>query len=527
MDLPLLLAVLYFSFLGTGLGSLTGLTPGVHVNTLALILVSSCPLLLPLLEEAAAALGTVREAAPLLMVTVIVSAAVAHSFLDFLPSIFLGAPEEGTALSTLPGHRLLLSGKGLDAVLCSAYGGLVGATAAVVLCLPLSLVLGPPLGLFPLLDQATPFLVVAALMALVISEKGKKLRVAVRVRKVTRTRGAVSLVRSVPVNGLEATLVGRVERDRYGRKWLRTSHGRWRLKGASVQGGMVRVECVWQVRHSAIRERCYAVALLLISGLLGLTCMGSRLPLTDIWEGMDQSILFPLLTGLFGLPGIISSLRSSTIPPQLEPSAFQGELGPGLRGALSGALVGWFPGISSTTGVIIASAFSRDREDQLAGSRRYLAMVSAVGTSSTVLGLLALSIAYKGRSGAMLAAKEVLGPEGVSLLSLPSPWFPLLLAAALLSAAVSYLLALRLGRRLARLAAGADLGPLNKVILILIVLLVAVFCGLPGLLVLVVATFLGFLPPRLGVSRVHLTGCLLLPTALYFLGLEAGLLSVL
>ena len=111
----------------------------------------------------------------------------------------------------------------------------MGATAAVVLCLPLSLLLGPPLGLFPLLDQATPFLVVAALIILVLSEKGKELRVALRVRQVTRAGGVMSLVRAVPVDGLAATVTGRVERDRHGRRWLRTAHGRWRLKGARVR----------------------------------------------------------------------------------------------------------------------------------------------------------------------------------------------------------------------------------------------------------------------------------------------------
>jgi TctA family transporter len=526
VDLPLLLAVLYFSVLGTGLGYLTGLAPGIHVNTLALVLVSLSPVLLPLLAEAAAALGTVREVAPLLMVTVIVAAAVAHSILDFLPSIFLGAPEEGTALSTLPGHRLLLEGRGLDAVLCSAYGGLVGAAAAVALCLPLSLLLGPPLGLFPLLDQVTPFLVVAALIVLVLSEKGKDLRVVLRVRRVAPTGEVMSLVRAVPVNGLAATLTGRVERDRYGRRWLRTAHGRWRLKGARGAVGPIRAEGVWRVRRTAVRERCCAGALLAVSGLLGLTCMGSRLPLSDIWEGMDQSLLFPLLTGLFGIPGILGSLHASTIPPQLEPSEAPSELASGLRGALSGALVGWFPGISSTTGVIIASAFSRNGDDR-SGSHRFLTMTAAVGTSSTVLGLLALSIAYEGRSGAMLAAKAVLGPEGASLLSLPSPWFPLLLAAVLLAAVISYLLALRTGRFLARRAAGANLAGLNRAILVLIIALVTVFCGLPGLVVLIMATGLGSLPPRLGVSRVHLTGCLLVPTALYFLGLKAAFLAML
>jgi putative membrane protein len=241
---------------------------------------------------------------------------------------------------------------------------------------------------------------------------------------------------------------------------------------------------------------------------------------------MDQSLLFPLHTGLFGVPGIIGSLRARPIPPQLDAPGVQGELRPGLRGALSGALVGWFPGISSTTGVIVASALSKDDAGGMNGSHRFLTMVSAVGTSSTVLGLLALSIAFKGRSGAMLAAKEVLGPDGASLLSFPSPWFPLLLMSVLVTSAVSFFLVLRLGRGMARLAAGADLRRLNQAILVLVVTLVTLFCGLPGLIVLAAATFLGTLPPKLGVSRVHLTGCLLLPTALYFLGLKTPLLAV-
>jgi len=517
VDLPLVVAVIYLSLAGAGLGSLTGLAPGVHVNTLALALVSLSPLLLPLMEGAAKLMGASPGSAPLLMVTVIVSAAVAHSFLDLLPSIFLGAPEEGTALHVLPGHRLLLEGRALDAVASSAYGSLVGATVAVALCLPLAVVLGPPLSMYPLLDQVTVFLTVGALAALILSERGTRLEVSIRARSVERAGATVSLVVPVPVDGAAASLTGRAERDRWGRRWLATARGRWRLKGARAEG-TVRAEGTWSVRRTAVRERSYALALLALSGALGLTCMNARLPLSEAWEGMGQSIMFPLLTGLFGLPGIIGSLHPGPAPPQAEEVEQGNDLVPGLKGALSGALVGWFPGISSTTGVIIASLFSRDRPDREGSSRRYLAMVSAVGTSSVVLGLLALAIAYKGRSGAMLAAKEVLGPDGGDLLSLPSPWLPLLLLSVLVASALSYWLVLRLGRRLARRAAGADLGRLNRSVLVLLLVLVAAFCGLPGLAVLGTATLLGLAPPALGVARVHLTGCLLLPVLLYQLG---------
>lgn len=523
MDLSLILTVVYMSLLGTALGSLTGLAPGIHVNALALLLVSTSPMVLPCLAEMAVVAGGDEGDAPLLLVSIIVSAAVAHSFLDVLPSIFLGAAEEDTALSTLPGHRLLLEGKGHEAVGCSAYGALVGGTAAISLCLPLTLVLGPPLHLMPLVEEAAPLLVAAALIALPLSEKGRRTRVLLQVRDATMVDECISLVRAVPVDRQEVALVGKVHRGRCGGRWFVTPHGRWRLRGRSPSG-TVRVHGVWQVRRTALRERVTALVLLLTSGMLGLTCMESRLPLSDVWEGMGQSVLFPLLTGLFGMPAVLASLRGSPIPPQDGTGEAPRDLRSGLLGALSGAVVGWFPGISSTTGVIMASSLMRDPDGS---SHRYLTMVSAVGTSSTVLGLLALALAFKGRSGAMIAARDVLGPQGAALLAPPSAWFPLLLLAALVSMGASYLLTLHLGRWLSRLAGGTDLRPLNLAVMLLLLALVTLFCGLPGLVVLATSTLLGLAPPRLGVARVHLTGCLLLPTALYLSGLEAALLAVL
>ena len=524
VDLSLLLVVIYLSMAGTALGSLTGLTPGVHVNTLALVLASLSPALLPVLGVVATLSGVEEETAPVLLVVVIVSAAVAHSFLDVLPSIFLGAPEEDTVLSTLPGHRMLLQGRGPEAVRCSAYGALVGGIAAICLCLPLTFLLGPPLGLMGAVDAATPLLLAIASVSLVFSEKGKAMDVRLVVHRASVVDGSVSLVRHVPVDRQEVTAVGRVEKGPSGLTWLLTYHGRWRLRGRAPEG-TVRVQGMWRVRRTALRERALASLLMILSGMLGLTCMEGRVPLSDIWEGTGHTLLFPLLTGLFGMPTIISSLRGSTLPPQEEGRKVQDNLRSGILGALPGALVGWYPGISSTTGVIMASAFVRKgRGDD---ARRYLTMVSAVGTSSTVLGLLALALAFKGRSGAMMAAKEVLGADGSLLLTPPSPWFPLLLLAVLVSVAASYRLTLHLGRWFARLAGGVDLRSLNRAVLLLLVVMSVLFCGLPGMVVLAVATLLGLVPPRLAIGRVHLTGSLLLPTALHVLDLDTAFLPVL
>jgi putative membrane protein len=51
----------------------------------------------------------------------------------------------------------------------------------------------------------------------------------------------------------------------------------------------------------------------------------------------------------------------------------------------------------------------------------------------------------------------------------------------------------------------------------MVVILVFLFTGLLGLLILIVATFIGLLPVEWGVRRSHCMGVLLIPIILYFL----------
>ncbi len=99
--------------LGVLAGTFTGLVPGIHVNLIAVLLLSSAGYLLGFIGLEA-------------LIVFIVSMSVTHSFINTIPSIFLGAPEGGTALSVLPGHRLLLEGNGLEAVKLTIIGSVLG-----------------------------------------------------------------------------------------------------------------------------------------------------------------------------------------------------------------------------------------------------------------------------------------------------------------------------------------------------------------------------------------------------------------
>lgn len=101
-------------------GIITGLTPGVHINLVATLLVSVSPFFL-------------RYTNAIVLGVFIIAMSVTHVFLDALPSIFLGAPDASTALGVLPGHRYLLRGMGLMAVKLTIIGSFGALLMSVVL----------------------------------------------------------------------------------------------------------------------------------------------------------------------------------------------------------------------------------------------------------------------------------------------------------------------------------------------------------------------------------------------------------
>ena len=115
--------------IGVLCGVVTGLIPGIHVNTVGAFIFASSPFLL-------------ASYSPEVLCVFLISMAISHALLEFIPSMFLGVPEEGTALSVLPGHQLLLEGRGKDAVRLAAAGGF-GAILITVILLPIFIMVLP------------------------------------------------------------------------------------------------------------------------------------------------------------------------------------------------------------------------------------------------------------------------------------------------------------------------------------------------------------------------------------------------
>ena len=122
--LPMFLDLIIAVAAGILCGVITGITPGIHINLVATTLVAVAPRI---------------AISPLILCVFIIAMSVTHTFLDTLPSIFLGAPDSATALGVLPGHRYLLRGMGLMAVkltIIGSFGALLLSTLLFPVFIP-------------------------------------------------------------------------------------------------------------------------------------------------------------------------------------------------------------------------------------------------------------------------------------------------------------------------------------------------------------------------------------------------------
>ena len=430
MGIDIVLFILYMSLLGAAIGTFSGMVPGIHVNTLAAMMLAGYPFLTDVLSP-----FIPSELLPLCIASCIMSASIVHSFVDYVPSVFIGAPDPDDIISALPGHRLLLEGRGMVAVRSAAIGSCVGACTSIILAIPLQLILLS--GMSDYLDSITAIAIIAVIILMILHEKDPK-----------------------------------------GMMWC----------------------CI----------------LLVLSGLLGLICMDLDIPSTGIFTG--STMIFPMLTGLFGMPAMIGSLRNPSICAQSDDTVYPVGPVPGIKGVLTGMLIGWFPGITSTTGAILSDSVTPERTPE-----GFISMIASIGTSASIIMLVTMSITGKGRSGTMIIMGDILGDSVIGPLN---TCFMLLLLTAAVAAFLGYLSTIMCGKFMSAVINNIDTILLNKACITLVVTLVILMTGPYGIMILIVSTMLGFLPIKIGISRVYLTGCLLIPALLSSLFLRDAFLSL-
>jgi len=416
----LIIFILVMSMAGAGIGTFSGLVPGIHVNTLAALMLSFYPAIQSGLSSFFPA-----HHVPILVASCIISAAVVHSFVTFVPSVFLGAPDPDEVMNILPGHRLLLEGRGMAAVRASAIGSAIGTIAAVCLAVPMQFLVANGLGDY--LESVTAVVLMIAVAALILRERGTRM--------------------------------------------------------------------VW------------AAVLIALSGMLGYACMFIIPEPAGIVPG--GTLLFPLLTGLFGIPALILTPKNSSIPEQRDDRRSITADIPGLRGVVAGAVAGWFPGMTATSAAALCGHSSDNRPEN------FIAFVSSISSAAAVFAVVTISMTGKARSGTMMVVGDILGG---SMDGVGNNIFVLMLLCILSAALIGYFVTIYSGKWMSGAISNVKMGSFSRVVITAMIILVTLMTGWIGLFVLATSTLLGLVPTSANVSRVHLSGCLIIPVILLRLG---------
>ena len=427
------LYILLFSLIGFVIGVFTALIPGLHVNTVSLMLVSfQFPFLI-----ISDIMSVDDYLMPLLVSSSIISVYIAHTFVNIIPATFLGVPEEGVALTMLPAHSLLLKGRGYEAIYLSAMGSFFSAVVTILLMFPLKFLLSDPVNLYASLKDIMVWIIIAVISVMILTEKSP-------------------------------------------------------------------------------RAVFFSSAILFLSGVYGLIVLD--LPVESPF-GLPSSSLFPSFAGLFGLSTLLSSVLSKTriVEQGLHESVLLKEdkisgIVSVITGSFSGILVSIIPGVTTAIGTVIALV-TRGESDE----RQAIITLSSVNTAVSIATIFNLFIIGKTRSGVAIVVRNLIGTETWKGIFPPYSLLCLLIPM-IVSASISLPVTCYIGRFLSEKIEKIDYQKITWAGISLVIILVFMFSGFVGLLILFTGTSIGLLPIFTGVRRSSCMGVLLIPLLIHFLG---------
>lgn len=436
------------------------------MNTVSFVIVSSQAAIIALSVGMLTSFSPTIPQVLALISALIMGCVVSHTFLNFIPSTYLGAPEGETALSVLPAHKMVLEGKGYEAILTSAWGSLGAAILALILLIPARLVMGPPINLYLFLSTYIVLILVSVVGVLVIQE-GRSL---FDIKPKLLALGVFLLSGLLGFILLAPTAL-------YSRTWVPIS-----------QAGVSPATLMFFP---------------LFTGLFGIS---------------------NLLISLMDNPSIPDQILDD-VEVELEG---KNQLRAIVSGTLSGGMVGWLPGITAAAATAVTRIFTSEKDGEEVQGREYIMAVSAVDTSCAIFTLLALFIIMRARSGAMQSILQLNYGNIDPWVSVSSmPWLmALLLYSVILASAVAFCLTLYFGKLFSGIHKKIKYSTMSKSIIIFLIVMIFFFSGPLGLFVGLIATCIGLIPPLYGVKRVHLMGSIIFPILLFFMGWDHILLGL-
>ena len=545
---------------GAILGTFTGLIPGFHVNNVALIAVSLTPI--------AIGIGLPLD----IIAGMIVSCGMVHTFLNYIPSALVGAPDDNMALALLPGHRMLVTGQAAQGVAYSARGSQMGMIMAIPLLVVARLLFGdnPGLNWFEGSRDILPWLLLSISSFLLLTET-------TRLPWPSILQKATSWMRIPLPKPIRVSFP--IFAYRYEREWNAID---LRLGNSSRKAGIFVALCFF-----------------LLSGFYGWAVF--ELPARSPVGMPSATLLMPSLAGLFGIANLIDIYVTTSEMPKQEPNwdlpPMKPLAVPTFLSAVVSSVMAILPGMTAAQATVVVmsmrniagrlrdpnfipadfeySPSNRDMspEEMLAERRKLfmeeiggvpiddgeiedvtktrelensdetdfdelikiaentsesfdenektstqdlevIAVLSSVNTAVTVMVLGFLYKVGRPRSGAALALNMIYPIDIWGTFEPPSD-FVRLVAITIIAGLFSVPVMIKLSKGMLKLH---ELIPLRTMVISVIVFVSALVwfsTGFIGLGVLVIGTLMGLMPPRIGIRRSHGMGIILVPIMVY------------
>lgn len=403
--------------------------------------------------------ATIGSSAPGISISSFLSSAlIAHIVAESVPSTYVGIPS-GDVVSVLPAHRLARSGLGRSAVRASADGALAGVLASTVLLVPVCFLMGEPVNVYDVLRKAMGAIVIFFSCVLLISEGSRVVSGRKRSRLIRISRGTLVF--------LASGLLG----------------------------------------HVVLKTGFFA-------------CAVPDFPWMPVGFVPRESLLLPMFAGLFGISSLILSLGSVQVSDLQTTSHCVHRHKPCAKDVLlclvGGTVVGWMPGMTSGSAATLCAPTMREtlHHTDIPSSLRFIWLYSSISASGAVFALGALFTIMRARSGSMDAVDMFLD-RSLDDYMWPTtlPLMSSLAMSMVLSVLASHALLKFLDSRLRGLRNVLGSTAVALAALAFIVSLSLALTGTRGAMVLSASVLLGLLPPLVGVRRIQLMGCLLVPIA--------------
>lgn len=390
------MSLIIFLILGIILGIFTGIIPGIHTNLIAVFIISS-----QISQNQTEA------------IVLLVSAAITHTFMNFIPSIFFGAPDEDSFLGILPGHRFLMKGLGIRAMKLTLIGSSIAIASMIIIIPFFNEIISK---VYPFIKQMMGFILIWVTIFLVKNEKNKLL----------------------------------------------------------------------------------IILILALSGILGLGSLNLNI---------NQPLL-PLLSGLFGISTLISSIKSNSIIPEQiikkETIEKTKVIKPTIATILISPICSMLPGVGSSQAASIGKSIFKKMDDE-----QFLILLGSINTLVMLTSFLTLYLFGKSRTGVANAISQITQISSQTII--------LIFTVSIISAIVSIPIAILITKVIARKINKINYKKISLIIIILISLISILISGPIGLLVLITSTALGIFCHEIGIKKSFLMGSILIPTIIFYL----------